>query len=74
LSTFSLTGNRACAFFGTASSNHAFKSTKRVNVSAAFFLSIEFQETGYLVYRMYKTDCGDTRGDGFEPAQVPSQG
>ncbi len=27
---------------------------KRINVSAAFFLSIEFQETGYLVYRMYK--------------------
>jgi len=27
---------------------------KRVNVSAAFFLSIEFQETGYLVYRFYK--------------------
>ncbi|HYH86167.1 MAG TPA: PQQ-dependent sugar dehydrogenase [Pyrinomonadaceae bacterium] len=25
---------------------------KRDNVSAAFFLSIEFQETGYLVYRM----------------------
>lgn len=27
---------------------------KRLNVSAAFFLSIEFQETGYLVYRVYK--------------------
>jgi hypothetical protein len=27
---------------------------KRVNVSAAFFLSIEFRETGYLVYRFYK--------------------
>jgi len=27
---------------------------KRVNVSAAFFLSIEFQETGYLVYKFYK--------------------
>jgi len=27
---------------------------KRENVSAAFFLSIEFQETDYLVYRMYK--------------------
>jgi glucose/arabinose dehydrogenase len=27
---------------------------KRVNVSAAFFLSIEFQETGYLVYRLYE--------------------
>ena len=27
--------------------------TKRQNVSAAYFLSIEFQETGYLVYRFY---------------------
>jgi Tol biopolymer transport system component len=27
---------------------------RRINVSAAFFLSVEFQETGYLVYRMYK--------------------
>src|SRR5204863_6592437 len=26
----------------------------RVNVSAAFFLSIEFQQTGYLVERLYK--------------------
>jgi hypothetical protein len=32
---------------------------KRVNVSAAFFLSIEFQETGYLAYRMYKAAYGD---------------
>src|ERR1043166_77931 len=29
-------------------------SVKRVNVSAAFFLSIEFQETGYLVERFYR--------------------
>ncbi|HZI86786.1 MAG TPA: Calx-beta domain-containing protein, partial [Pyrinomonadaceae bacterium] len=28
---------------------------KRINVSAAFFLSIEFQETGYLVYRFHQT-------------------
>ncbi|HKS26759.1 MAG TPA: M64 family metallopeptidase [Pyrinomonadaceae bacterium] len=27
---------------------------KRIDTSAAFFLSIEFQETGYLVYRLYK--------------------
>lgn len=27
---------------------------RRINVSAAFFLSIEFQETGYLVYRASK--------------------
>jgi CSLREA domain-containing protein len=32
---------------------------RRVNVSAAFFLSIEFQETGYLVERIYKTGYGD---------------
>ena len=35
---------------------------KRVNVSAAFFLSIEFQETGYLVYRMYKAAYGNLAG------------
>jgi hypothetical protein len=32
---------------------------RRVNVSAAFFLSIEFQETGYLVERIYKTAYGN---------------
>ncbi|HUS09089.1 MAG TPA: DUF4214 domain-containing protein, partial [Pyrinomonadaceae bacterium] len=32
---------------------------KRVNVSAAFFLSIEFQETGYLVYKFYKAAYGN---------------
>jgi len=35
---------------------------KRINVSAAFFLSIEFQETGYLVYRTYKTAFGNLAG------------
>jgi cell division septation protein DedD len=30
----------------------------RVNVSAAFFLSIEFQQTGYLVYRTYQAAFG----------------
>jgi hypothetical protein len=35
------------------------KEVKRINVSAAFFLSIEFQETGYLVERIYKTAYGD---------------
>jgi hypothetical protein len=35
---------------------------KRVNVSAAFYLSIEFQETGYLVYRLYKASYGDAIG------------
>jgi hypothetical protein len=35
---------------------------KRINVSAAFFLSIEFQQTGYLVERLYKTAYGDNSG------------
>jgi hypothetical protein len=35
---------------------------KRINVSAAFFLSIEFQETGYLVYRTYKAGYGNIAG------------
>jgi parallel beta-helix repeat protein len=39
---------------------------KRINVSAAFFLSIEFQETGYLVHRTYKAAYGD-----INPPAVP---
>ncbi|MGI8839053.1 MAG: S8 family serine peptidase [Pyrinomonadaceae bacterium] len=35
---------------------------RRVNTSAAFFLSIEFQETGYLVERIYKSAYGDVDG------------
>ena len=35
---------------------------KRINVSAAFFLSTEFQETGYLVYRTYKASYGNISG------------
>jgi len=35
---------------------------KRVNVSAAYFLSIEFQQTGYLVERLYKTAYGNGSG------------
>jgi hypothetical protein len=35
---------------------------KRINVSAAFYLSIEFQETGYLVERLYRTAYNDTTG------------
>src|SRR5687768_16423610 len=34
------------------------REVKRVNVSAAFFLSIEFQETGYLVYRLHQAAFG----------------
>jgi Metallo-peptidase family M12/Reprolysin family propeptide/Domain of unknown function (DUF4214) len=32
---------------------------QRITVSASFFLSIEFQETGYVVERTYKTSYGD---------------
>ena len=35
---------------------------KRINVSAAYFLSIEFQQTGYLVERVYKTAYGNGSG------------
>jgi hypothetical protein len=35
---------------------------KRINVSAAFFLSIEFQETGFLVYKMYNAAYGNLPG------------
>ena len=35
---------------------------KRINVSASFFLSIEFQQTGYLVERFYKVSYGDATG------------
>ena len=35
---------------------------KRVDTSAAFFLSIEFQQTGYLVYRTYQAAYGDPPG------------
>jgi subtilisin family serine protease len=38
------------------------KANEKVNASAAFFLSIEFQETGYLVYRTYKAAYGDADG------------
>jgi outer membrane protein assembly factor BamB len=48
---------------------------KRINVSAAFYLSIEFQETGYLVERLYKIAFGDATGTstlgGAHQLQVP---
>jgi uncharacterized repeat protein (TIGR01451 family) len=51
----------------------ACKEIKRINVSAAFFLSIEFQETGYLVERLYKSAYGDAIGSSnFGPThQLP---
>jgi len=36
--------------------------SKRVHVSAAFFLSIEFQQTGYLVYKMNEAAFGNLAG------------
>lgn len=45
------------------------RQVKRVDTSAAFFLSIEFQETGYLVYRAYKAAYGDA----FD-ASIPTPG
>ena len=41
-------------------SNPACIDTKRVNVSAAFFLSIEFQQTGMLVYLTHKASFGSS--------------
>ncbi|MBA2526105.1 MAG: pre-peptidase C-terminal domain-containing protein [Pyrinomonadaceae bacterium] len=41
------------------------REVKRIDTSAAFFLSIEFQETGYLVYRLYKAAYGDLAGAPF---------
>jgi len=38
------------------------REVKRVDTSAAFFLSIEFQQTGYLVFRFYKTAFGNLPG------------
>ncbi len=46
------------------------KEVKRINVSAAFFVSIEFQETGYLVYRTYKAAYGDATSPNV-PGTVP---
>jgi subtilisin family serine protease len=43
---------------------------RRINVSAAFFLSIEFQETGYLVYKMYKTAYGNLSTPAGAPVPV----
>ena len=40
----------------------ACRDVKRIDTSAAFFLSIEFQETGFLVYRMHKAAFGNLSG------------
>src|SRR3989442_4523040 len=43
-------------------SDQACVQLKRINVSAAYFLSIEFQQTGYLVERMYRAAFGSASG------------
>ncbi|MDX6406725.1 MAG: trimeric autotransporter adhesin [Blastocatellia bacterium] len=47
-------------------SDQACRDLRKVNVSGAFFLSIEFQQSGYYVYRTYKTAFGD-----INPPTVP---
>jgi hypothetical protein len=42
--------------------NAGCREVKRIDTSAAFFLSIEFQETGYLVYLMHKAAFGNVSG------------
>ena len=48
---------------------------QRINVSASFFLSIEFQQTGYMVERFYKVAFGNANGNstfgGAHTLQVP---
>jgi hypothetical protein len=47
---------------GACGADVACREARRVGVSAAFFLSIEFQETGYLVYRTHKASFGNIEG------------
>jgi hypothetical protein len=47
---------------GSCGADAACTDNKRINASAAFFLSIEFQQTGYLVERFYKVAYGDADG------------
>jgi hypothetical protein len=48
-------------------SNQQCRDIKRVNVSAAFFLSIESQQTGFLVYKTYGAAFGVQRVGGTVP-------
>jgi arylsulfate sulfotransferase len=49
-------GIRSCG------SDQGCREVKRMHTSAAFFLSIEFQETGFFAYRMHKAAFGDLAG------------
>ncbi len=46
----------------TCGSDAACREVRRIDTSAAFFLSIEFQQTGYLVEKIYKAAYGDGTG------------
>ena len=46
----------------SCNSNAQCLENKRINVSAAFFLSIEFQQTGCLIEHLYKSAYGDATG------------
>jgi Carboxypeptidase regulatory-like domain/Domain of unknown function (DUF4214) len=46
----------------SCATNEDCRTVKRIDTSAAFFLSIEFQQTGYLVYRAYQAAYGDLPG------------
>ena len=59
----------------TCGSNAQCIEAVRINVSAAFYVSIEFQNTGYLVERIYKAAYGDADGtstfNGAHALKVP---
>ena len=46
---------------------------RRINVSVSFFLSIEFQQTGYLVYRIYKASFGNLTDIPNAPVPIKRQ-
>jgi hypothetical protein len=52
-------------------SNLSCQAVKRINVSAAYFLSIEFQETGFLVHRLNRASFGNLPR--FLPFLIDSQ-
>jgi hypothetical protein len=51
-----------CNNIESCGSNEDCRATKRIDTSAAFFLSIEFQQTGYFVFRLYQSAYGDLPG------------
>jgi len=46
---------------------------QRINTSAAYFLSIEFQQTGYLVYKIYKASFGNLTDIPNAPVPIKRQ-